>query len=110
MKNKQQQNILFILIPSTILIVLWIIFSVYNKSVMTTISQSQFSAIQPILPVFPTDVLADLKKRNAIAPLTSIDSVPNTIASSEATITPIPTPDPAALQTATDEGALGGTP
>jgi len=92
MKPEQQKNLLYILVPSTILVILWIIFSVYNKSVTSTISSTQKQAIEPISPLFPTGVLSDLKKRENIEPLFSIDSVPTDQSSESATLSQTPTP------------------
>lgn len=109
MKPEQQKNLLYILVPSTILIILWIAFSVYNRSVMNTINKSQSIAIQPISPVFPTGVIESLKKRKSFTPLYSIDSVPNLPASSEADLTPTPSPSPALdSNPATNAADLGG--
>lgn len=111
MKPAQQKNLVYILIPSTIMIVVWIIFSVYNKAVMSTVSKSQIVAIQPISPVFPTGVLTQLQTRKSLDPLYSIDSVPNVVASDEAALSPTPTlaPSPGVLQpTGSSSGSLGG--
>lgn len=92
MKPEVQKNLLFILVPSTILVIFWIIFSVYDKSTTSTISAAQTQAIQSISPVFPTGVLADLKKRTVIDPLYSIDSLPIAEGSESAVSSINPTP------------------
>lgn len=94
MKPEQQKNLLYILVPSAILVILWIVFSVYNKSVTSTISSTQTQAIESISPSFPTEVLSSLKKRQSIEPLFAIDSVPNTEASESGTLDLSPTPTP----------------
>lgn len=76
MNPQTQKNLLIILIPSSILIVLWIIFSVYNHSVTSTITSTQASAIQPIAPSFETTVLNRLKTRSSVAPNLTIDATP----------------------------------
>lgn len=112
MKPAQQKNLVFILVPSTILIVLWIVFSVYDKAVMSTISKSQTVAIQPISPAFPTGVLTTLQNRKSPTPLYSIDSVPNVVASDEGALTPTApvTPSPVISQPAdaSPSGSIGG--
>lgn len=79
---------------------------------MSTISKSQQVAVQSISPKFPTDVLKDLRKRTTIDPLLSIEDVPNTSASDEASLitSPTPTPDTSLQQVATGGGAVEGTP
>ncbi len=100
MKPEQQKNLLYILVPSAILVILWIIFSVYNKSVKSTISSTQTQAIESISPSFPTEVLSDLKKRQSIEPLFAIDSIPSTESSESGTLNPSPTPTPSTTEQA----------
>jgi len=99
MKPEQQKNLFYILVPSTILVILWIIFSVYNKSVTSTISSTQTQAIESISPVFPTGILSDLRKRQPIEPLFAIESVPTAESSESGTLNLTPTP----TQTEIDE-------
>lgn len=107
MKPEQQKNLLYILVPSTILVVLWIIFSVYNKSVTSTISSTQTQAIESISPTFPTGVLSSLKKRTAIEPIFSIESVPTDEGSESGTLKVTPTPEITETPEATGSGEGG---
>ncbi|MEK7605100.1 MAG: hypothetical protein AAB478_01105 [Patescibacteria group bacterium] len=104
MKKTQQKNLLFIVIPSTILIILWIIFGVYNRAVTSTISSSQQIAINPIAPVFDTSVLELLKKRAVVTPLlTGAGQTVITPASEAAGLTEEVPPEPVATESAKGE-------
>lgn len=59
---------------------------------MTTISKQQSTAILPISPLFPTGVMADLKKRTSPDPLLSVDSVPSATNGAKQSVSPTPTP------------------
>ena len=110
MKPEQQKNLLYILVPSTILVILWVVFSVYNKSVTSTISSTQTQAIESISPTFPTGVLSSLKKRTAIEPIFSIESVPTDQSSESGTLNLTPTPTQSELDetsVATNSGEGG---
>lgn len=101
MKKTQQKNLLYLIIPSTILVILWIIFGVYNRAVTSTISSSQQTAINPIAPTFDTSIFDLLKKRSTITPLlTGIGETLVTPASQSAKPTPEITPEPIASESA----------
>jgi|GEM_PF-2441777 len=68
MKPKTQKSLLYIIIPSFILIVIWIIANIYNHAAMTTITSDQAISIQPISDSFDTEVLASLRKRKMVTP------------------------------------------
>lgn len=103
MKKTQQKNLLFIIIPSTILVILWIIFGVYNRAITSTISSSQQIAINPIAPVFDTSVLDLLKKRATITPLLTGIGTVITSASETATLTEEVLTEPVATESAQGE-------
>lgn len=104
MKKTQQKNLLFIVIPSTILVILWIIFGVYNRAVTSTISSSQQIAINPIAPTFDTSILDLLKKRVIVTPLlTGIGETIITPASGAAGLTEEIPPEQAATESAQGE-------
>lgn len=113
MNPTNQRNILIILIPSSILIVLWIIFSVYNRAITSTLTSTQSMAIQPIAPRFDTDVITQLKARTVVKPELTIDTSTRPVsgASQAGTLTPQPPPalesDTSASPGAEEEG---GTP
>ena len=66
MKPKTQKNILYLLIPSFIVIIIWLISNVYNHAVMTTVTSDQAISIKPISDSFDTRVIEDLKKRKQV--------------------------------------------
>lgn len=58
----------FILIATFIVIVVWIIFSVLDSAVSSTISKGLSKQTLPIQPSFNTKVIDELKKRKIITP------------------------------------------
>lgn len=66
MKHK---DIYMLLIPSFILVVFWIIFTIYHNSVSSTITPTQSVQIKPISADFDSKTINDIKTRNQIAPL-----------------------------------------
>lgn len=107
MKKNQQKNLLFIVIPSTILVIFWIIFGVYNRAVTSTISSSQQIAINPIAPTFDTSILNILKKRTPVTPLlTGIGETVITPASKTAGLTEEVPPEQVATESAQGEVSL----
>ncbi len=65
----KQRDIITLLIPSFILIVAWIIFSIYHSSVTSTIPPATNIQISPITPAFDMDVISKLKQRQKVTPL-----------------------------------------
>lgn len=109
MNPKQQKNMLFILIPSTIVIVAWVGFGIYNKAVTSTITKAQHKAIAPIAPNFDQSVFELLKKRTAVTPVLTVDEIVVTPASvptssSPAELTPTVEPTQVASEGATGQG------
>ena len=111
MKPEQQKNLLYILVPSTILIIIWIIFGIYSKAISSTLTENQNLSIVPIAPVFQTKVFSSLEKRKKVDPVFTIDAVPNTIATEEADLETQPTLDEESLTpTPIDLLEQGGQP
>lgn len=68
----KKNDILILLIPSVLIVILWVIFSIYHNYVTSTISKSLSTQILPINPDFNLNVINDLKKRNSIEPIYQI--------------------------------------
>lgn len=64
----KQRDIITLLIPSFILILAWIIFSIYHSSVASTIPPAVNIQISPIKPIFDMDAISKLKQRQKITP------------------------------------------
>lgn len=100
----KQKDLLFILLSSTFVVALWIVFSVVHNSLSSTISTDTAQNITPINGNFDTKTLNALKKRAVINPQTEIISTP--------TPTPTPTIAPitpvSPLQTQSIQVATGG--
>jgi predicted nucleic acid-binding protein len=65
----KKQEAFFILIATFILILAWIVFSILDSAVSSTISQSLHFQIAPISPTFDTKVVDELKKRQQVVSL-----------------------------------------
>lgn len=62
-------DLLLLLIPTFILIVAWIGFTIYGSRVQSTISEMQTKRIEPISPTFDFETVSSLKTRDTISPL-----------------------------------------
>ena len=89
--NMKQKDILFLLISSTFLAIVWIVFTIIHTSLTSTISSSINQQIQPIEGTFDSKTLQVLQKRTAVTPQTQIQATD---------ITPTPTPSPTPIPTA----------
>lgn len=67
----KQKDILLLTASSFVLIIFWIIFSVYHNFVTSTIPEALNVQIAPINPVFDTKTIAALKQRTQVAPIYS---------------------------------------
>jgi len=64
----KQKDILFLLIPVTLLVIAWIVFNIYHSSVTSTISESLGTNILPISPNFDIKTISNLKEREKVVP------------------------------------------
>lgn len=80
----KRKDLLFILISSTFIVLLWIVFSVLHNAFSSTISESVAQDIAPIPGAFDTAELKSLKARLGVIPQTGVNLPP----------TPTPTPTP----------------
>lgn len=65
----KQRDLLLLLISTFILVVFWIGFSIYHKSVTSTISETLSTQIAPINPNFDSKTIEKIKKRKVIVPI-----------------------------------------
>ncbi|HEX8965556.1 MAG TPA: hypothetical protein VF820_03945, partial [Patescibacteria group bacterium] len=86
----KQKDLLFILISSTLLAIVWIIFTILHNSLSSTITQSVSQQIVPIEGRFDAKTLQTIQKRTQITPVSSIQGTDNI------TLTPTPTLPPVA--------------
>jgi hypothetical protein len=64
----KQRDIITLLVPSFILILAWIVFSIYQSSVASTITPVVNMQISPITPIFDTNAISKLKQREKVTP------------------------------------------
>jgi hypothetical protein len=65
----KQKNILLILIPTFVLTILWLIFSIYHNHVTSTIEDPLTIQIIPIKGTFDNEAIANIKGRNRVNPI-----------------------------------------
>ena len=68
----KQKDILLILIPTFLLVILWVIFNIYHNSIESTVSKTITAEVVPINPDFDFQTIENLKKREVIQPLYEI--------------------------------------
>lgn len=99
MNPKTQKNLLYILIPSTIVVLVWVGISLYTRAISSTISPKVNTSIKEIDPQFNIDVLSSLKRRSLINGKIDIDDVATQSAQTSPTPTPTQTtPSPSPIQ------------
>lgn len=103
---RRQKDLLFVLVSSFILVIIWIGFSIYHKAVTSTISEDLQTQVVPINPNFDTDALKKLKSRVQISPAIGITGTPS--ASVSATTTPTPTIIASSSATASSSAKVTG--
>jgi len=88
----KQKEILFVIVSFFILIVIYVVFSIYHNSVTSTIPDALNIQVLPISSTFDEKAISDLKKRDNITPVFQVGLD-----------TPVPTPTltPIATQSAT---------
>lgn len=65
----KQKDIVMVLIPTTVLIILWIIFNILHSANKSTIPESISSQLAPIVPEFDKETINKVKERIEVAPL-----------------------------------------
>ena len=93
----KQKDILLIIVPTFVVIVFWIIFSIYHSFISSTISQPLDTQIKPIAPTFDTKTLDDLKNRSRVDPVYDLSGNATSSANVSAEASPTPTPQTESL-------------
>jgi hypothetical protein len=88
----KRKDILILLIPSLIVVILWVVFNIYHNYISSTIPTSINKQILSINPTFDTLTITSLKKRNAVNP--TYTSSPKTESDEDGTASQTPTPTP----------------
>ena len=65
----KQRDILLIVVPTFIMVVLWVAFSIYHNHVSSTISEPLSLQIEPISEAFDLETLDNLKNRERLSPI-----------------------------------------
>lgn len=65
----KQKDVIILLVPAAIVILIWVIFSIYHSSVASTIPPALNIQISPINPIFDTNTISKLKQRQKVSPV-----------------------------------------
>lgn len=65
----KQKDIIILLVPAAIVILIWVIFSIYHSSVSSTITPILNNQISPINPSFDVNIISKLKQREKVNPI-----------------------------------------
>lgn len=119
MRPRKQQtnynNLLLLLIPTFVLIMAWIGFTIYGSRVQSTLTEGQSRQIKPIAPVFDLNVINALKNRDKVSPILTFQAPPSedTPIGTESALSlePIPTqPEVQNIGSESGQPLSGGTP
>lgn len=99
----KRKDIMILLIPSLLIVIFWVVFSVYHNYVNSTIPVSVNMQILSITPDFDLKTIENLKKRNAIEPIYQV--TPQGI---KTDASPTPTFEPAPLSSSSGNQASQG--
>ncbi|MDP3988201.1 MAG: hypothetical protein Q8P80_03600 [Candidatus Levybacteria bacterium] len=70
----KQREILFILISTLILVLMWIGFNIYHNAKTSTIPQTLSIQISPINPTFDMETIERLKNREKVQPVFEVQN------------------------------------
>lgn len=79
----KQKDIILLVVPMFILVVAWIVFSIYHNSVTSTIPEALNVQITPIEGKFDKETINNIKKRERILPSFEATSSPSENAATE---------------------------
>lgn len=74
----KRKDILILLIPMFIIVILWVIFSIYHNFVNSTIPESLNMQILSISPNFDLKTIESIKQREVVEPVYSTSANPQT--------------------------------
>lgn len=72
----KKKDILTLLIPTLLIVIIWVAFSIYHSLATSTIPEGLNMQITAINPDFDTSVIEDLKKRKKVAPIYEAEANP----------------------------------
>lgn len=103
----KKRDITLLLASGLILVIAWIIFSIYHKAATSTITPAVSIQIAPITPSFDTKTIDTLKARKSVSPLYDLGASLEKIATPSPTIRPQQTRVP---PVATQSSQTGNVP
>lgn len=101
----KQKDLLILLTSAFLLVIAWIIFSIYHNSITSTIPKNLNIQIVPISPDFDSKTIEKLKERKNIMPL-FYTAESQTQPESQVSVTPATSSESGTLQ---NQATSGGT-
>ncbi len=83
----KKNDIMVILVPSLLIVILWVIFNIYHSFITSTIPETLNLSIQPISADFDQKSISDIKSRGRVSPIFQL-SGENIIVNENLTPTP----------------------
>ena len=87
----KRKDALIILIPSLIVVILWVVFSVYHNYINSTIPSDINLQISSINPDFDTNAINQIKNRKTVTPIYTIEGSKTSSKDSDQQSSPTPT-------------------
>lgn len=88
----KQKDILFILISTVVIVIVWIVFNFIHNFTTSTIPENLATQIIPIAPNFDIKTIEKLKTRRIISPLYEIGNQSSETATSSPSVTIVSSP------------------
>ncbi len=71
----KKNDILILLIPSMLVVILWVVFSIYHNYVTSTIPENLNTQILSISPDFDLKTIENLRKRDVVIPIYQLNTL-----------------------------------
>lgn len=71
----KKNDVLILLIPSMLIVIMWVVFSIYHNYVTSTIPENLNTQILSISPDFDLKTIENLKKRTAVIPIYQLSAL-----------------------------------
>ncbi len=102
------KNLTFLLIPTFVLILAWIAFSIYVSRVKSTITDVQSKQIKPISSTFDLATIEKLKTRQVVTPILTFDPVSSSLNQTGSESATLPPLEPLEIFQASEASQLQG--
>lgn len=95
--DMKQKDLLFLLLSSTFLAVVWIVFTIIHTSLTSTISGTLHQQIQPISGNFDNQTIQNIQKRLKVTPKFAIEVIESPTPTATPTLPPLQVVNPTGI-------------